>query len=90
MTPASASMMGALPDDHKVHLWHELCLALGGSPDSFTGLLLSLIEKADPGNLARLRAGFPRQVAAWEIWMTDAATLTAGELKAALAATPDR
>jgi hypothetical protein len=51
-----------------VSTWEELCLFLDGSPTSFTGLLLTLITKADPGNRARLREGFPRQVAAWEAW----------------------
>jgi hypothetical protein len=83
-------MRSALPDDHKVQTWHELCLALGGDLTSFTGDLLHLIEKADPGNRARLRAGFPEHVAAWEIWRVQSATLTSGELQAALAAVPDR
>ena len=79
----------ALPDDHKVETWGELCLALGGSRDSFTGLLLTLIEKADPGNRARLRAGFPRQVAAWERWVAAGGRgLTAGALPAALETVP--
>ena len=80
----------ALPDDHPVNTWHELCLALGGDATSFTGHLLALIEKADPGNRARLRAGFPRQVAAWEIWAAAGGQgLTAGVLTAALEAVPD-
>jgi hypothetical protein len=59
--------------------WDELVLFLGGSPDSFTGLLLVLIEKGDPGNRARLRGGFPREVAAWEEWQAHA-PLSRGEL----------
>lgn len=84
-------MRSVLPDDHKVQTWHELCLALGGDVTSFTGHLLALIEKADPGNRARLRAGFPRHVAAWEIWAASGGQgLTSGILKAALAVVPDR
>lgn len=52
--------------------WEDLVLFLGGSPDSFTGKLLELIAKADPGNRERLRAGFPREVAAWEEWQAHA------------------
>lgn len=53
----------------------DLALCLGGSENSFTGGLLKLIAKADPVNRERLRAGFPRQVKAWELWMaTDAPT----------------
>jgi hypothetical protein len=79
-----------LPAGHKVQTWHELCLALGGDATSFTGDLLRLIQKADPGNRARLRAGFPKHVAAWEIWQESSGTLTSGELHAALGAVPDR
>jgi hypothetical protein len=83
-------MRSVLPDDHKVETWHELCLALGGDVTSFTGDLLRLIGKADPGNRARLRAGFPKHVAAWEMWTGSAVTLTSGQLHSALAAVPDR
>ena len=62
--------------------WYELCLFLDGSPSSFTGQLLTLIEKADPGNRHRLREAFPRQVAAWEAWR-ELAPCTWGELDAA-------
>jgi hypothetical protein len=83
-------MRSVLPDNHKVETWHELCLALGGDVTSFTGDLLRLIAKADPGNRARLRAGFPKHVAAWEAWQAaDPGALTAGELQAALRAVPD-
>lgn len=60
--------------------WPELCLFLDGSPTSFTGKLLTLCESADPGNLARLRQGFPRHVAAWEEWRAHA-PLSWGELE---------
>jgi hypothetical protein len=83
-------MRSVLPGDHKVETWHELCLALGGDLTSFTGDLLRLIAKADPGNRARLRAGFPKHVAAWEMWEQRSGLLTSGELHAALATVPDR
>jgi hypothetical protein len=73
--------MAAMPVDS----WGELCLFLKGSPDSFTGMLLALLAKSDPGNLARLRRLFPRHVAAWEIWVVRAPQLTYGELEEALA-----
>lgn len=46
----------------------ELALFLGGDTNSFTGELLRLIAKADPENLNRLAAGFPRHVRAWVMW----------------------
>jgi hypothetical protein len=69
--------------------WEELCLFLDGMPSSFTGQFLTLIEKAGPGNRARLRAGFPRQVAAWETWRA-IAPCTWGELEAAIPAEAKR
>jgi hypothetical protein len=69
--------------------WEDLCLFLDGSPTSFTGMLLTLIAKADPGNRARLRAEFPRHVAAWETWV-GLAPCTWGELDAATAAVAER
>lgn len=69
--------------------WEELCLFLGGSTTSFTGMLLTLIAKADPGNRARLRAEFPRHVAAWETWRV-LAPCTWGELEAAIPAEAKR
>ena len=65
--------------------WEELCLFLDGSPSSFTGMLLTLIEKADPVNRRKLRQEFPREVAAWETWV-EIAPCTWGELEAATAA----
>jgi len=58
--------------------------------------LLLLIAKADPDSRARLAAGFPRQVAAWEIWThvglvgfkDGSRHLTAAQLAAALALVP--
>lgn len=56
------------PEDYKVESWNDLCIFLGGSDDSFTGQLLLLVAKADPGNRAKLRSVYPREVAAWEVW----------------------
>jgi hypothetical protein len=73
--------MSVLPDDCPVRTWEELCLALGGSADSFTGRLLELAAKADPANRARLRAAFPLQVAMWEAWQLAREPLTVRELR---------
>jgi hypothetical protein len=62
--------MGVLPAGHPVVTFRDLCLALRGDETSFTGDLLRLIAKADPGNRHQLRLAFPRQVAAWEAWHT--------------------
>jgi hypothetical protein len=63
--------------------WHELCLFLGGSPSSFTGQLLELVAKADPGDRERLREAFPRQVAALEA-LREIGPCTWGELETAI------
>jgi hypothetical protein len=55
-------------DDRQMWGTGDLAVFLGGSETSFTGLLIVLIQKADPGNLARLRLAFPREVRAWETW----------------------
>lgn len=47
----------------------DLAVYLGGSEDSFTGDLIRLIAKADPGNRARLLVAFPREVYAYLTWM---------------------
>ena len=39
-----------------------------GQGDWFTAQVLRLCGKADPNNLARLRQGFPEEVAAYEAW----------------------
>ena len=84
-------MKSVLPVDHKVQTWHELCLALGGDLTSFTGDLLRLIATAGAGNRSRLRAGFPKHVAAWEMWQASPdGGLTSAQLHAALASVPDR
>lgn len=48
----------------------DLAVYLGGSEDSFTGDLLRLIAKADPGNLERLAIAFPREYRARLAWMS--------------------
>ena len=53
--------------DRQMYDTDALARFLGGSEDSFTGLLLVLMQKADPGNLARIRnaispAPTPRQL----------------------------
>lgn len=62
----------------------NLAVFLGDSGDSFTGLLLVLMQKADPGNLARLRLAFPREVRAWETWNAMSPCPTYRELREAL------
>lgn len=42
--------------------------SLGGRADNFHALLYRLIAKADPMHRARIRAGFPNEVKAWEMW----------------------
>jgi len=69
---------------HPAGNWEDLVLYLGGSPGSFTGMLLTLAAKADPRNLALLRGAFPRQVTAWEAWVRHSPA-TWGELDAILA-----
>lgn len=53
---------------HEMSELHDLCLFLGGDSTSFTGDLLRLIGKADPDNLRRLEAGYPRHVRAYVLW----------------------
>jgi hypothetical protein len=52
--------------------------------DHFTCMLFTLIHKADPSNVNKLREGFPVEVAVWEEWM---ATPSAAEFY--LKHTPD-
>ena len=56
-------------DDTGIPTTGVLALFLGGSEDSFTGLLLTLIAKADPERRVLLGAAFPREVMAWATWM---------------------
>lgn len=79
---------GGLAADQVISRTGALAVFLGGSEDSFTGILLYLTSKADPGNRARLRSAFPRQVRAWETWMSTVPAPTAAQL-AALLAVPD-
>ena len=46
----------------------EIDQAMSGKGDWFTSRLLRLISRADPGNIAKIRLGFPEEVAAWERW----------------------
>lgn len=73
-------MIGALREDALVKDWDDLCLFLNGARTSFTGKLLELIQKADPGNRAKLAAVYPREVAAWREWMLHDTSLTAAQL----------
>lgn len=75
-------LVGAVPADQPLADWTDLVLALGGDDTSFTGDLLRLIAKADPGNQERLRLAFPWNVRAWELWMEHAPDITAGQLVA--------
>lgn len=45
-----------------------LAVLLGGSGDSFTGQLLALMMKADPGNRQRLALAFPWHHVALAVW----------------------
>lgn len=77
---------GALAPDDVIGTSGLLALFLGGSPDGFTGLLLTLAAKADRGNLIALRGAFPRQIAVWQIWQATSPAPTAGELAEIIAA----
>lgn len=57
-----------LDDTAEMAELHDLCLFMGGDSTSFTGDLLRLIGKADPDNLKRLEAGYPRHVRAYVLW----------------------
>lgn len=70
-----------MPAEASVREWTELCRYLGGSPNSWTGLCLTLIAKSDRAHLRALREAVPLHVAAWEIWTSHhSATLTVAEL----------
>ena len=72
-------------EDQPLYGTGDLARFLNGSEDSFTGLLIVLMQKADPGNLARLRLAFPREVLAWEVWNSMSPVPTFAELREALA-----
>lgn len=83
------------PDSYPVDHWGQLCTALGGSEDSFTGQLLALMNKADPGNRARLQRAYPREYAALQWWKEAPSPRTVRQLRDHLAelitaATADR
>jgi len=75
-------------DDVKIASTGLLAAFLGGSHDSFTGLLLVLMQKADRGNLARLKSAFPREVRAWETWNSMSPVPTFRQLREALQEEP--
>jgi hypothetical protein len=85
ITPENAHTQCGLPGSpYQMFGTGDLALFLGGSPDSFTGVLLNLIVKADPGNRARLADAFPAVVHAWRIWGGTDPAPTADELRAIL------
>ena len=73
-------------DDRTIYSTSELALFLGGSETSFTGMLLVLIQKADSGNKARLRLGFPREVMAYDNWQSMSPAPTFAQLREAMVA----
>jgi len=79
----------AVADDHPLDATGDLALALGGSPDSWTGKVLKLLAESDDEHVARLAAGIPELVRAYRLWRSTERTPTAGEfltlLDAALA-----
>lgn len=70
--------------DLAIAITGQLAVFLGGTEDSFTGLLLVLIAKADPINKARLRSAFPEVVRAYDTWMSFDTAPTWDQLKSAL------
>jgi hypothetical protein len=73
-------------DDRQMWGTGDLAVFLGGSEDSFTGLLMVLIAKADPENRVRLKLAFPRQVAAWELWQACSSVPTFAQMREIMAA----
>jgi hypothetical protein len=71
--------------DRPMPTLHELTLFLGGSGDSFTGDLLRLMCKGDPGNRARLARAFPLEDQALRAWMATEPAPTFGQLEEQLA-----
>lgn len=63
----------------------HLAIFLGGSADSFTGQLLALFGKADPGNWAKLARAFPDEAAALMAWTEHEPAPTWAQLAALLA-----
>ena len=78
-------MTGTDPfEDQPLYGTGDLARFLGGSEDRFTGLLLVLFQKADPGNLSRLKGGFPDVHAAWAMWNAMSPAPTPRQLREAL------
>jgi hypothetical protein len=73
-------------DDMQLYGTGDLARFLGGSEDSFTGLLLVLIAKAQstPENMGRLELAFPREVTAWKMWQSMSPVPTSRQLREAL------
>lgn len=65
--------------------WSLLCIAVGGSTDSWTGLFLRLVQKSDPAHKEALRRASPALVDAFDAWYTFSDGYGAG-VKAAEAA----
>ncbi len=73
-------------DDRPVGGTGDLAAFLGGSPDSFKGKLLDLIDgaQAAPEHWARLELAFPAEVNAWRTWQSMSPAPTFGQLRARL------
>lgn len=61
---------------------------IGGHGDWFTAHLLRLIAKSDREHRARLRLGFPDEVAAFEKWMEE--PLVAADYRRAASDMPEK
>jgi hypothetical protein len=66
---ARGPVIGSLAWDRRVLTYLDLALFLDDSDTSYTGDLLALIAKADPGNRGRLARVYPAEVLAWSIWV---------------------
>lgn len=73
-------------DDLPISTTGLLAMFLDGSGDSFTGDLLALIARADPGNKAKLAQAFPDAVKAYDTWMSCERIPTWAQLREAIAA----
>ena len=67
--------------DRPITQLDELAIFLGGSPDSYTGYLLALIEKAGRADLGKLAHVYPREVALWVIWNAILPAPTFGQME---------
>lgn len=84
-----------VPADGPITTMAQLAVFCGG-PASFTGEVLRLLARADPGMRSRLRYAFPELWTAWDAWMDCLSAPTPDELRAqisesraAMAALPD-